>query len=475
MKTLPKQQASLWDLAPSSSSDFHAPTYPSLAEEKGLLESIPASGLSAFDSFARYDPVSSSWRTSRRSLAGDLMLWQGAFPRAAMILSGTAWQLVPCMLRIGETESSSSPGDETWSTPTSREWKDGASAAAAAIERGSYPTLGRQVLLTRELWPTIRAGDPRNSRAAITNKKQHPSGCSSLQLEQAVEVVSGVLPRELNSASELPPKYKRLWPTPDAGVFNDGQTLEVWQARHAKELAKGYNGNGGGTPLAMAVKMPPKMFPTPRASDGNGGAGRAKTTQGGDDLQTATKKLAMWPTPRASPNENRQTSPSPSQIAGTHGRSLAAEACESVRKNWPTPEAADATRGSMTHMRGNPTLLGATKMWPTPTSTDSADSARATCTRTKEWQSNAGTTLTDAARLSEAGLPVEAVAPELAGTGSLNPAWVSQLMGFPEHWTEFDLPATAGPRARKKPSTTGKRLARSKPVPAAKVPSEGNA
>ncbi len=384
MKISPPKQASLWDLARFSA--LASPVKTSAGPEMELASKAidPVSGLNAFDSFARYDPQLSSWKTSARSLAGESMSWQGAFPRSAMILSGIAWQLVPCMLRIGETESSSSPGDETWSTPTSREWKDGASAAAAAaaVERGSYPTLGRQVLL-----------------------------------------------------------MKKLWPTPDAGVFNDGQTLEVWEARHAKELLKGYNGNGGGTPLAMAVKMPPKI----------------------------------WPTPRASPNENRQTSPSPSQIAGTHGRSLAAEACESVRKNWPTPEAADATRGSMTHMRGNPTLLGATKMWPTPTSTDSADSARATCARTHEWQSNPGTTLTDAARLSEAGLPVEAVAPELAGTGSLHASWVESLLGFPPGWTEFDLPATAGPRAQKKPSTTGKRPARSKPVPDAKAPSEGSA
>jgi hypothetical protein len=46
-----------------------------------------------------------------------------------------------------------------------------------------------------------------------------------------------------------------VWPTPDGGLFNDGQTVEAWKARHERELAKKYNGNGGGTPLAMAVRL----------------------------------------------------------------------------------------------------------------------------------------------------------------------------------------------------------------------------
>jgi len=33
--------------------------------------------------------------------------------------------------------------------------------------------------------------------------------------------------------------------------------------------------------------------------------------------------------------------------------------------SWPTAEAADGSRGSLGHMRGNPTLLGAAAMWPT--------------------------------------------------------------------------------------------------------------
>ena len=43
-------------------------------------------------------------------------------------------------------------------------------------------------------------------------------------------------------------------------------------------------------------------------------------------LNAAVKHASNWPTPRASPSENRQTKLTPSQIAGTHDLSLAAVA-----------------------------------------------------------------------------------------------------------------------------------------------------
>jgi len=45
-----------------------------------------------------------------------------------------------------------------------------------------------------------------------------------------------------------------LLPTPSAGVFNDGEDLGSWRQRKERNLAKGINGNGQGTPLAIAVK-----------------------------------------------------------------------------------------------------------------------------------------------------------------------------------------------------------------------------
>ncbi len=46
-----------------------------------------------------------------------------------------------------------------------------------------------------------------------------------------------------------------LLPTPNAGNFNDGESLESWRARRDRNKAKGINGNGQGTPLAIAAQM----------------------------------------------------------------------------------------------------------------------------------------------------------------------------------------------------------------------------
>jgi hypothetical protein len=57
------------------------------------------------------------------------------------------------------------------------------------------------------------------------------------------------------------------WPTPSAGNFNDGESLESWQARRDREAAKGRNGNGMGTPLGVAVQL----WATPAARDWRSG------------------------------------------------------------------------------------------------------------------------------------------------------------------------------------------------------------
>ena len=55
------------------------------------------------------------------------------------------------------------------------------------------------------------------------------------------------------------PKEDKIWPTMDASVSNAHEDPETWLARKEKMKAKGYNSNGCGTPLGMAVKV----WPTP--------------------------------------------------------------------------------------------------------------------------------------------------------------------------------------------------------------------
>lgn len=63
----------------------------------------------------------------------------------------------------------------------------------------------------------------------------------------------------------------QAWPTPDASVMQDGEGPATFLAPREALKAKGVNGNGMGTPLAMAVKL--ESWPTPGAADHKSGTG----------------------------------------------------------------------------------------------------------------------------------------------------------------------------------------------------------
>ncbi len=76
--------------------------------------------------------------------------------------------------------------------------------------------------------------------------------------------------------------------------MNDGESPETFIARRERNKAKGYNGNGMGTPLAMAAQM----WPTACATDAAGAArhGYMLTGHSGTSL---TDAIRQWPTPAA--------------------------------------------------------------------------------------------------------------------------------------------------------------------------------
>jgi len=139
-------------------------------------------------------------------------------------------------------------------------------------------------------WPTPKVSAQRNSRKALT--QQHFSGVA---LEQAVELSAGIVPREVSSIDELSPGAQALWPTPSAGNFNDGEDPASWAARRDRELAKGRNGNGMGTPLGIAVHL----WPTPMGRDHKGAdlpgrtGGQGLPTQAGGALNPAWVEALM--------------------------------------------------------------------------------------------------------------------------------------------------------------------------------------
>jgi hypothetical protein len=149
----------------------------------------------------------------------------------------------------------------------------------------------------------------------------------------------------------------------------------------------------------------------------------------------------------------------------------------------PTPTAADSDRGSLTYMRGNPTLKGAAQTWPTPTARDWKDTGDLTRVPENsllprvvdrvERESWATPTAWLGRRPAHAEGNAERwhnpersneLSDQVAAsgtTGSLNPTWVEWLMGFPTGWT--DLEASGTPSSRRSRSGSADESSSTKP------------
>jgi C-5 cytosine-specific DNA methylase len=238
-----------------------------------------------------------------------------------------------------------------------------------------------------------------------------------------------------------PSRRGTLFPSPAASTPNDGESLASWEARRDRLAALGYNGNGMGTPLAIAVqRLGPRSLPTPAARDVKGGGnavGRVRPNgrvRGFEDLtlpeaaeraaagallpspvrgdgERASRTYArgnptlagavdsLLPTPRASPNENRTTGRTPSQDNGEHGRYLSAE----VLTLFPSPLATNSTGArplpaARTHDGPDhgPRLQDvAAALLPTATAQDAGASRSATANRAPGGTGKIGYMLTD--------------------------------------------------------------------------------
>jgi hypothetical protein len=92
-----------------SVADFHAKTSQKPAEAMGLTGRDPGFGETMPVSLAKFDPDTSSWRTSQHSLFGGLTEFSGTWPVSGMMLSGTAFPLPPLVPAISESDCGSSP------------------------------------------------------------------------------------------------------------------------------------------------------------------------------------------------------------------------------------------------------------------------------------------------------------------------------------------------------------------------------
>lgn len=126
-------------------------------------------------------------------------------------------------------------------------------------------------------------------------------------------------------------QVKALWGTPVA-QFANGEPEAFLRRKRESVLRTGRSMGICLSDLNMQVKATMGMWPTPTAQDANRGEGTIRASDTGTPmpqrvLQTVTgHPLGLYPTPRASANENRTTKIPPSQLDGRHGLYLSSVA-----------------------------------------------------------------------------------------------------------------------------------------------------
>jgi hypothetical protein len=170
-------------------------TSPTPARARELPASAAVYGKSTPELLARFDPDTSSWRTSQHCFIEGLETFSETFPRSGMMRNGTVFQLPPLVRLTAETASGLWPSPQTseaksdtlntnnrlekgkqvmlchavrmWPTPTSRDWKDGSAQSCTNVPANAL--LGRVV----HQWPTpggIRPNDTDQISGRLANE-----------------------------------------------------------------------------------------------------------------------------------------------------------------------------------------------------------------------------------------------------------------------------------------------------------------
>lgn len=238
-----------------------------------------------------------------------------------------------------------------------------------------------------------------------------PSRSSSMTSKGWITKLRSASSQRRRLAGHIFANASSSWPTPDAGArqghnrsMSEGAAERPLLAEAAKHWptpdanTATYSNGRFGRNLREAASL----WATPSVADLTGG----HAARGGDRSEEmllpgqARVLSENWPPPRAEDMEGVLNHPG------------AIDSLTGAARLWPTPENADASRGSDTHVRGNPTLLGASRSFL-----------------------QGETTRID-------GEPSSAPGP--SSPRQLNPVFVEWLMGWPLGWTDpgSPLPAT---------------------------------
>lgn len=129
-----------------------------------------------------------------------------------------------------------------------------------------------------------------------------------------------------------------MWPTPAASSPNDGEDPDQWEDRRQRTRERLKNGNGMGTPLAIAARMMEEAierWPTPAAADSKR---QGNYKRGNPTLTEAAK--SMWPTPAMTDGKNDRDYPNNRERNSPPLMAVASSVMSGTA--WPTPKKTDA-------------------------------------------------------------------------------------------------------------------------------------
>ena len=160
------------ELLMSYRADFHAKTYPQQDEAKESKASEVECGRTWHESFARFDHVTSSWKTLQCSLLEDLDKFSETWPRSGIMRDGACSVLTIPERHTSEIESGSK---QNWPTPRS------CSAMASKISPESAWSDNRfqnlETVVGRRMWPTPTCHNAKEFDSPSEANRNTPSLC----------------------------------------------------------------------------------------------------------------------------------------------------------------------------------------------------------------------------------------------------------------------------------------------------------
>jgi len=206
------------------------------------------------------------------------------------------------------------------------------------------------------------------------------------------------------------------WPTPNAQVSQDGESPETWLKRKEAMKAKGYNGNGCGTPLTIAVQLHGPAAPASSSSLGS--------------------RQGLWATPRANEPDSDPNFAARNADCGAHCHgSLSSQA----KEMWLTPNVPNGGR------------VNPPDMSPTGKMPDGAKRQVGLENQARQWPTTSAGSSSGGQGLGLTGgsgnrNKLKHLCPEgmdMMQPSKLNPRWVETLMGLPIGWT---MPSCTSPQ-----------------------------